>query len=109
MKHLTPDGQTMELKLIGKETIEGRPAEKWELTTTAPNQQPNSTFQWYDPELKLAVREEFPGGYVSELKNVRVGPQADDLFTVPAGYTRKTLPQGGQPHPDDNQSGEDQP
>jgi hypothetical protein len=99
LRSVMPNGPTMELKMLGQETIDGRKVEKWEMTMTAPNQQPTQTFQWYDPELKLAVREEFPGGYVSELKNVRVGPQPDDLFTVPAGYNRMTMPQGGQQSP----------
>jgi hypothetical protein len=90
-----PNGQIVELKLIGIEQIDGRSAEKWEMVTTAPKQQPMATFQWYDPELKLAVREEFPGGYVSELKNIRVDPQPDDLFAVPAGFVRKTAPAPG--------------
>lgn len=101
LKSVMPNGPAMELKILGQEAIDGRQVEKWEMTMTAPNQQPSRTFQWYDPQLKLAVREEFPGGYVSELKNIRVGPQADDLFSVPAGYTRMTLPQGSQqPSPD---------
>ena len=99
LKSVMPNGPTMELKILGQETVDGRLVEKWEMTMTAPNQQPSRTFQWYDPELKLAVREEFPGGYVSELKNIRVGPQPDDLFTVPAGYKRMTMPQGGQQPP----------
>lgn len=99
LKSVMPNGPTMELKILGPETVEGRKVEKWEMTMTAPNQQPSRTFQWYDPELKLAVREEFPGGYVSELKAIRVGPQPDDLFSVPAGYTRVTPPQGGQQSP----------
>jgi hypothetical protein len=96
LRSVMPNGPTMELKILGPETIDGRKVEKWELSVTAPNQQPSRTFQWYDPELKLAVREEFPGGYVSELKNIRVGPQPDDLFSVPAGYSRMTMPQGEQ-------------
>jgi hypothetical protein len=92
VKQQMPNGQSIELKLIGNEKVDGRSVEKWEMTVRVPNQAPTSTFQWYDPELKLAVREEFPGGYVSELKNVRVGPQPDDLFQVPAGYTRKAMP-----------------
>jgi hypothetical protein len=99
LKSVMPNGPTMELKILGQETVDGRAVEKWEMTMTAPNQQPSRTFQWYDPELKLAVREEFPGGYVSELKNIRVGPQADDLFAVPAGYTRMTMPKGGEQPP----------
>ena len=93
-----PDGGKMALSLQGKETIEGRAVEKWEVVVEAPGRQASRTFQWYDPELKLAVRQEFPGGGVSELKNIRVGKQPDDLFVVPAGYT--LAPQSeGQPKP----------
>jgi hypothetical protein len=92
LKHQLPNGQTMELKMLGKETYEGRPVEKWQMTTTVPNQPPTVTFQWYDPALKLAVRDELPGGYVSELKGIVVGPQPDSLFVVPEGYTIKTPP-----------------
>lgn len=87
-----PDGGKMELSLRGKETLEGRTVEKWEVTVEAPGRQPSHTFQWYDPELKLAVRQEFPGGGVSELKNIRIGKQPDDLFVVPAGYSRGAPP-----------------
>lgn len=97
LKHEMPNGETMELAIVGNETIEGRPVEKWQMTTTAPNQQPTRTFQWYDPQLKLSVREEFPGGYVRELKSIRVGEQPDHLFNVPAGYTRTEMPQASQP------------
>jgi hypothetical protein len=111
LKHLMPNGQAMELKLVGTEQLDGRAVEKWEVTSTAPNQPPVTAAQWYDPELKQAVREEFPGGYVSELKNIKVGPQPDDLFAPPAGYTLKPMPTpppgaqpagqpGGQPQPD---------
>jgi hypothetical protein len=92
LKSVMPNGQTMELKILGQESVDGRSVEKWQLTTSVPNQDPMQTYQWYDPELQLAVREEFPGGYVSELKDIRVGSQPDDLFVVPAGYERMTMP-----------------
>jgi outer membrane lipoprotein-sorting protein len=94
-----PGGQSTELKLVGMETLDGRSVEKWEVTTTQPGGAPTRTFQWYDPELKIAVRQEFPGGFVSELKGIRVGKQGDHLFSIPAGYERITAPMGmpGQP------------
>jgi len=94
-----PDGGKMTLSLQGQETIEGRPVEKWEALMEAPGRQATRTFQWYDPDLKLAIRQEFPGGGVSELKNIRVGKQPDDLFVVPAGYTLAPQPQGQQSAP----------
>jgi hypothetical protein len=96
LKSVAPDGSNMELKMLGEESIDGRKVEKWEMITSAPNQQSTSTFQWYDPELDLAVREEFPGGYVSRLQDISVGAQPDDLFSVPAGYTRMSLPERGE-------------
>lgn len=88
-----PNGQRTELKLVGEETVDGRPVEKWEMVATMPNQPSTSTFQWFDPELELAVRQEFPGGFVSELKSVSVGKQPDHLFSIPAGYERISAPQ----------------
>ncbi|RNE94211.1 hypothetical protein [Marichromatium sp. AB32] len=88
LKYEMPDGRRMELHLVGEERLDGRQVEKWEVTASAPNQQPTRTFQWFDPELGLAVREEFPGGYVRELDAIRVGPQPDHLFSVPEGYSR---------------------
>ncbi|MGB5534442.1 MAG: hypothetical protein WBN08_00955, partial [Thiogranum sp.] len=46
--------------------------------------------RWYDPELQIAIREELSGGYFRELRDIRVAPQPDHLFTVPADYQRVT-------------------
>ncbi|MGA7982273.1 MAG: hypothetical protein WCA32_18880 [Chromatiaceae bacterium] len=89
-----PNGQKMELKYIGPATVGGRKVEKWEMTTTAPNQTPMHAFQWYDPELKLMIRQEYPGGFTTELDNIQVGKQPDHLFSIPAGYERMSAPQG---------------
>jgi len=86
------DGQTTALKFVAMEELNGRRVEKWEMIATMPGRPETRTFQWFDPELELAVRQEFPGGMVSELKNIRVGKQPDDLFKVPAGYERMTVP-----------------
>lgn len=93
------DGQTTEFKFVAMEELNGRRVEKWGLVVTMPGQPETRTSQWFDPELEFAVRQEFPGGMVSELKNIRVGKQPDDLFKIPAGYERMTVPQGtpGQP------------
>jgi hypothetical protein len=51
-------------------------------------------FQWYEPALKLMVRQEVPGGFSTELKNIQVGKQPDHLFSIPAGYERISGPGG---------------
>jgi hypothetical protein len=89
-----PNGQVTELRFVSEEELEGRKVEKWEMVATMPNQPETRTFQWFDPELNLAIKQEFPGGMVSELTNIRVGAQPDELFNIPAGYERMTAPQG---------------
>jgi hypothetical protein len=89
------DGSRTELVFVGKEQLGGRTVEKWEMKTSQPGRAPQSSYQWYDPKLKLAVREEFPGGYVRELVNIQVGEQPEDLFTIPADYRRISVPSGG--------------
>ena len=94
MRQFMPNGMTSELRFLGKETLNGRSVEKWELVTTEPGGQSTKSWQWYDPELRIAVREELPGGYARELRNIVVGPQPPELFEVPAGYRRvETLQQ----------------
>lgn len=87
-----PDGQTREIKFVATEELNGRRGEKWELVATMPGRPETRIFQWFDPEFKFAVRQEFPGGMVSELKNIRVGKQPDDLFKIPVGYEQVTAP-----------------
>jgi len=89
-----PNGQTIDLKYIGPDTLDGREVEKWEMVTTVPNRPPMHAFQWYEPALKLMVRQEVPGGFSTELKNIQVGKQPDHLFSIPAGYERISGPGG---------------
>lgn len=88
-----PNGQRTELRFIGKEELEGRAVEKWETVVTAPDRAEGRTFQWYDPELKLAIKQELPGGVVNELRHIQVGDQPAELFGVPADYARMAPPE----------------
>jgi hypothetical protein len=89
-------GQRMDMKLLGEDNISGRSVEKWEVTMSQGTQQAQQLLRWFDPELNLAIREEFPGGFVREMKNIKLAPQDASLFEVPAGYKKIALPQGGQ-------------
>jgi hypothetical protein len=82
---------------IGPETLNGRQAEKWEMVMTQ-GQQTSRMLVWIDPRLKMAVRQEAAGGYVSELRDIKEAPQPAELFIVPAGYKKVDMPkpqQGG--------------
>jgi hypothetical protein len=87
-----PGGLRSELSMVGMDEVGGRTVEQWQLTSSAENQEPISSYQWYDPALGVAVRQELPGGYVSELKNIQLGDQPDELFRVPADFQKLTLP-----------------
>jgi hypothetical protein len=96
LKYVMPNGQAMELKQLGTEIIEERTVEKWEMTVTIPEQQPARTVQWFDPLLKLALREELPDGTVRMLQHIEIGSQPDGLFQVPTEYTRLEKPPTAQ-------------
>jgi Domain of unknown function (DUF4412) len=97
VRQILPDGATMEMHLLGSETLNGRTVEKWEIKSTRPGGQSSIAYQWFDPELNMNIREEQPGGFVSELRNIRTGKQPADLFTVPSGYKMVSMPQGSAP------------
>jgi len=95
LRQTMAEGGQMERVLQGQEELAGRKTEKWEVKMTGPDGKTMASTEWYDPELKMAIKQELPGGIVSELVNIKVGPQADANFTVPAGYTPMEMPQGG--------------
>lgn len=83
------NGQRMEMRLVGPDTLGGREVEKWESTIYAPGQtEGTSSHQWYDPTLNLVIREELPGGFVRELNNIKLGIQPPVLFKLPVGWSR---------------------
>jgi len=87
LQQVTPDGAMMILRRMGRETINGRDAEKWEMTVTGLDGKSSKAYQWYDPVLKMNVREEQPGGYRRELGNIQIGIQPPSLFTIPPDYS----------------------
>jgi hypothetical protein len=95
VRQIMPDGSSMETRLLGSEKLAGRSVEKWEMTEQRADGESRTSAQWYDPELKMNLREEHPGGFSRELTNIKLGVQPADLFSVPAGYSEITMPQGG--------------
>ena len=87
------DGTVSIMTMSGKEKINGRNTEKWELSATRPNGQKMISQQWYDPKLKMVIREAVPGGYIRELKNIKVTKQAKKLFKVPSDYKKENIPE----------------
>ncbi|MEZ5540483.1 MAG: DUF4412 domain-containing protein [Pseudomonadota bacterium] len=95
IRQLMPDGSSMEARMLGVETVNGRKAEKWEMTAQYPNGQSMVSYQWYDPALQMIISEEQPGGFKRDLINIRQEAQPAVVFSVPAGYREVSLPQDG--------------
>ncbi len=93
-RQVMPDGSSIEMRMLGPDTVGGRKAEKWELTVTGPDGKSTTSYQWYDPGIDMNIREESANGYFRELRNIRLGKQPDSLFSIPAGYTEISMPQG---------------
>lgn len=81
------DGSMAEMKLEKNEIVNKRNVEKWVRTISRPDGSTVSSNQWYDPQLEISIKEELPGGYIRELKDIKLGKQNARLFEVPEDYT----------------------
>jgi len=88
VREFKPDGTVMELIPKGIEILDGRSSEKWLWQLLASDGQTRTSTQWYDPELKMTIREEIEGGYIRELRDIKIGKQKSELFEIPPGYKR---------------------
>ncbi len=88
-----PDGTVMALAFQAMVQIEGRSVEHWVITVNVPGQGPLSGAWYYDPELRVELREELPTGEVRSLRNIVVGAVDPAAFSVPTGWTEITAPQ----------------
>lgn len=94
VREFMPDGTLTELLPLAAELIDGRHTEKWLWRSMTPDGQMETATQWYDPELKMAIREELPGGYIRELRDIKTGVQEKALFEIPEGYRQVENLQG---------------
>jgi len=69
----------------GSDVVNGRPAQKWAVTTTEANGTTESGYAWIDSKLHVVSRSQDKNSEM-ELKNVQEGPQPDAVFQIPAGY-----------------------
>ncbi|VAW55764.1 hypothetical protein MNBD_GAMMA07-1021 [hydrothermal vent metagenome] len=87
IKEIFSDGSRVDMILKKNEIINNRKVEKWVRTLSRSDGLVINSFQWYDPQLKMAIREELPGGYVRELMNIKIGVQENILFEIPKNYS----------------------
>ena len=85
------NGTTIELKWLGIEKLNNRVTDKWVQHITLSNGDVEETFQWFDKELKISIRETFSNGNSQELQHIAVEKLDDKLFTMPVGYAKKNM------------------
>ena len=84
----------IERKLLGKETIDGHPTEKY-LITYKDKDDTHQVYQWWATDIKFPVKTEAVNGeWEQEYKNINMGKQPDSLFEVPEGYKKFDMPGG---------------
>jgi hypothetical protein len=78
----------IERKLIGQELIDGRKADKYQVTYTQ-NRKKDTMLQWIASGIAMPVKmAAVDNSWTMEYKNIKTGKQPDSLFEVPAGYEK---------------------
>jgi RNA polymerase sigma-70 factor (ECF subfamily) len=75
-------------KMFGAEKMLGRITEHWACTKYMTRVEIQ---QWYDPQLRVVIRDSRAGGRVSELHNIQLTELPDNLFQPPQGYRKVSL------------------
>ncbi len=75
-------------ELLGKEKVRERNALKYKVFYV--DRKRNCLFQWIDEELKLPIKATDKNGQlITEYRNMKIEPQAAELFELPKGYTKE--------------------
>ncbi|MEK7271407.1 MAG: hypothetical protein AAB015_00720 [Nitrospirota bacterium] len=79
-------------KLVGSETIDGHPTKKY-LITYKEGIQTEKVYQWWATDINFPIKtSDINNKWIQEYKNVKIGSQPDNLFEVPAGYSKMQIP-----------------
>jgi len=89
------NGTDIELKWLGSEKLDNRDTDRWLRRITYPDGRSEESRLWFDKELNIIIREDFANGGSRVLKHIVVENLPDKLFTIPAGYEKRSLPASG--------------
>ncbi len=85
------NGTVIELKWLGDEMLNNRQTDKWIQQIKLANGEVQESFQWFDKELKISIRETFSNGNSQELQHIVVEDLEDKLFSMPVGFDKKSM------------------
>lgn len=80
----TPAGHVT-CRSAGDDAVGGRPAQKWDVTSTDRHGKVSHGMVWIDSRLHVVSKSQDSTGTM-ELANVQEGPQPASVFAIPAGY-----------------------
>jgi outer membrane lipoprotein-sorting protein len=86
--------QVVESRLLGSEDVGGYRTQRYQVTVHEPGSETFRGDVWVTEHMipvRMEMNDESGDRFVMEQRNIEIGPQADELFEVPAGYTRLTL------------------
>ena len=82
----------LDRKLVGQETIDGHPCKKYAISYSE-GKSILKSYQWIATDINFPIKAAaLDGSWSMEYKNIRIGPQADNQFELPAGYQKMTMP-----------------
>ena len=81
---------------VGSETLNGTPTEKW---ACGDSSKKFAVLQWFDPKMKLVIREGTRDGDIFELRNIKRSPHSSEVFLQPRGYRKRDREQFFPPSP----------
>ncbi len=76
----------------GTQKVNDRSAIHWTIHVQSEKGETPYAQMWVDPRLNVAIRESYADGLTVEMRNIREGAQAAQLFELPAGYKKMALP-----------------
>lgn len=91
VKQILFNGTEIELKWLGEEKLNNRITDKWVQQIQLVNGEKQESFQWFDKELKISIRETFANGNSQELQHIVVKELEEKLFSMPVGYEKKNM------------------
>ena len=81
-----PDGSTTVMAFKAMEDVNGRKTEHWTMNIEVPNQPPSKGDWWFDPQLRVVVREDLPNGVSRRLEDIHIGDVPATAFQPPQGW-----------------------
>ncbi len=84
-----PDGSNLAMSFKAMENLNDRSTEHWQIRLHSPGQEAQYGDWWFDPALRVVVREDLPGGETRRLDDITIGPVDPSAFVVPEGWQKR--------------------